>query len=129
MPRPANLSKLSVDALIKMRDAISGILSSKAALLRKELAYLGEKVKDAGHSMIGSSRGTLAGTKVPPKYEGPNGELWAGRGGEPAWMRDAIKNGKTRESFLIDKSAMLAKMNGAKGAKKAKRGRPKKKGT
>jgi len=110
-----------------MRDDISGILSSKAALLRKELANLGETVADAGRSMIGRPRGTLAGTKVPPKYKGPNGELWAGRGAEPVWMRDAIKKGKTRESFLIDKSAMPAKMNGAKGGKKGKRGRPKKK--
>ena len=121
MPRPANLSKLSVAELIKMRNDISGVLSSKAALLRKELAYLGESVADAGRSMIGSSRSTLAGSKVPPKYKGPNGELWAGRGAEPVWMREAIKKGKKRDDFLIDKSAKT------KGAKKGKRGRPKKK--
>jgi len=29
MPRPANLSKLSVDALLKMRNDIAAVLSSK----------------------------------------------------------------------------------------------------
>src|SRR3954464_7474179 len=119
MPRPANLSKLSVDELIKMRDDISGVLSSKAALLRKELASLGDNIPDGVATIPGLRKGTKLG-KVPPKYRGPDGETWAGRGGMPVWMRDAMKGGKTRDDFLI------AKPKGA--AKKGKRGRPKKKG-
>src|SRR4051812_17257267 len=122
MPRPANLSKLSVEALIRMRNDISGILSSKAALLRKELASLGENVANVVPSIPGLREGAKLG-KVAPKYRGPNGETWAGRGAEPVWMRDAIKKGKKREHFLIDKSAMPAKAN---GIKKGKRGRPRK---
>src|SRR4051794_25366354 len=108
MPRPANLSKLSVEALIRMRNDISGVLSSKAALLRKELAYLGETVADTGREMIrGLKKGTKLG-KVAPKYRGPKGETWAGRGAEPVWMREATKKGKKREDFLIEKSAAPA---------------------
>jgi DNA-binding protein H-NS len=90
-------------------------------LLRKELAFLGESVAAASRSLMPKKRASLAGTKVAAKYRGPKGELWAGRGAEPLWMRDAIKKGTTRDDFLIDKPAM------ANGAKKGKRGRPPKK--
>jgi len=36
----------------------------------------------------------LKGRKVAPKYRGPNGETWAGRGARPRWMQEAIKQGK-----------------------------------
>jgi hypothetical protein len=36
-----------------------------------------------------------------PKYRGPNGETWAGRGGTPRWMADLIAKGKKKEDFLI----------------------------
>jgi DNA-binding protein H-NS len=97
MPRPANLSKLSVEELVRMRNDISGVLSSKAALLRKELAFLGESVAAASRALMPKKRGSLAGTKVPAKYRGPKGELWAGRGAEPLWMRDAIKKDEGRK--------------------------------
>ena len=47
----------------------------------------------------------LKGKKVPPKYRGPSGETWAGRGAKPRWLVAAIKGGKKLEDFLIDKSA------------------------
>jgi DNA-binding protein H-NS len=39
--------------------------------------------------------------RIAPKYRGPAGELWSGRGLTPRWLRDAIKKGKKREDFLI----------------------------
>jgi DNA-binding protein H-NS len=47
----------------------------------------------------------LKGRKVPPKYRGPSGETWAGRGARPRWLVAAIKGGKKLDDFLIDKSA------------------------
>ena len=47
----------------------------------------------------------MKGRKVPPKYRGPSGETWAGRGVRPRWLVAAIKGGKKLEDFLIDKSA------------------------
>jgi len=82
--------------------------------LKKELSALGESVATVGRPML--RRGITPGTKVPPKYRGPNGETWAGRGGTPVWMKEALKNGKNREDFLIGKSAMPAK--GKNGLKK-----------
>ena len=62
--------------------------------------------------MVGGARvvvrgggSALKGRKVPPKYHGPSGETWAGRGARPRWLVAAIKGGKKLDEFLIDKSA------------------------
>jgi DNA-binding protein H-NS len=47
----------------------------------------------------------LKGRKVPPKYRGPSGDTWAGRGARPKWLVAAIKGGMKPDDFLIDKSA------------------------
>jgi DNA-binding protein H-NS len=54
-------------------------------------------------------RGSLKGTKVAPKFKGPSGELWAGRGAKPRWLVTAIKEGKKAEDFLIEKTTRTAK--------------------
>lgn len=40
---------------------------------------------------------------VAPKYRGPNGELWTGRGKRPHWVEVALQNGLTLEGMLIEK--------------------------
>jgi DNA-binding protein H-NS len=96
MPRPA-LGSMSVDALLKLRDDIDKILDRKASELRSQLSMLGRPTIQRG------SR--LKGRKVPPKYRGPSGETWAGRGARPRWLVDETKGGKKLDDFLIDKSA------------------------
>lgn len=39
--------------------------------------------------------------KAAPKYRGPNGELWSGRGRTPSWMAALEEAGRSREEFLI----------------------------
>jgi len=41
------------------------------------------------------------GKKVAPKYRGPGGETWSGRGLAPRWLADLEGKGKKRESYLI----------------------------
>ncbi len=43
----------------------------------------------------------MKGVKVPPKYRGPGGETWAGRGATPRWLAALIKEGHSIEEFLI----------------------------
>jgi hypothetical protein len=43
----------------------------------------------------------LKGRTVAPKYRGPNGETWAGRGVIPRWLSALIKSGHSVEEFLI----------------------------
>jgi DNA-binding protein H-NS len=38
----------------------------------------------------------------PPKYRGPNGELWSGKGPAPKWMKPLLAKGKKKEDFLIE---------------------------
>jgi DNA-binding protein H-NS len=37
----------------------------------------------------------------PPKYRGPEGQQWTGKGTAPRWLNDLVAGGKTREDFLI----------------------------
>jgi DNA-binding protein H-NS len=117
-----NPSSMSVDALLQLRDDVERALTRKADELQKQLAALG---KDIGGR--GRRRGPVSavkGRKVSPKYRGPSGETWAGRGAMPRWMAAAIKEGKKREDFLIDKSAATAKRSARKrGSVKKRRGK------
>lgn len=38
---------------------------------------------------------------VAPKYRGPNGELWTGRGRTPKWAERAMANGEDLKKYLI----------------------------
>ena len=58
-----------------------------------------------GGRIVHGGGSALKGKKVPPKYRGPSGETWAGRGAKPRWLVAAIKGGKKSDDFLIDKSA------------------------
>jgi DNA-binding protein H-NS len=102
-----NLASLSVDALLKLRDEIGSVLSQKADALKKQLASLGADYGGGGRRGIyGKKRKSLAGRKVAPKYRDPKSKMtWAGRGARPVWMREAMKEGKKPEDFLISRPA------------------------
>ena len=51
MPKQ-RLASMSVDALLKLRNDISGILSRRAEALRRELRSLGEDYKEVGRIAI-----------------------------------------------------------------------------
>ena len=98
MPK-VNLSGMSVEALMDLRKRVDETLHRRRAELQQQLAALGvTRVVRGGGS-------ALKGKKVPPKYRGPSGETWAGRGARPRWLVDAIKGGSKLDDFLIDKSA------------------------
>ena len=97
MPRTKTLSSMSVEVLLKMRDDIGVALAHRAEELQKALASLESRPRQP------SKRKSLAGRKVAPKYRGPDGETWAGRGAQPRWLTAAVKKGKRRDDFLIEK--------------------------
>jgi DNA-binding protein H-NS len=97
---------MDVQALIDLREQIEDALVSQRATLERQLQALGGSNASLSGAIGRGGRGsTLKGTKVAPKYRGPDGETWAGRGATPRWLVAAIKGGKTLESFLINKSA------------------------
>ena len=98
MPK-INLSGMNVEGLMDLRERVEETLHKRRAELQQQLAALGvTRIVRGGGS-------ALKGRKVPPKYRGPSGETWAGRGARPRWLVAAIKGGKRLDDFLIDKSA------------------------
>jgi DNA-binding protein H-NS len=102
MPK-VNLSGMNVEALMDLRKRVEARLVEHRAQLEKQLERMGRAI--AGPRIVRGGRSALKGMKVPPKYRGPSGETWAGRGARPVWLVAAIKGGKKLDDFLIDKSA------------------------
>ena len=109
MPMP-NLSSMSVDALLKLRDDIGQVLTRRAAQLRDELSRLGGAER----------RSRLKGRKVPIKYRDRSGNTWAGRGAQPTWLREKLKAGAKLEDFAVHKTAASRKAS-SKKRRRAKR--------
>src|SRR5262249_59186333 len=93
------LSGLTVEAFMELRRRVGEALHRRRAERQQQLAALGVT------TVVRGGRSALKGRKVPPKYRGPPGETWAGRGARPRWLVAAIKGGKKLDDFLIDKSA------------------------
>jgi DNA-binding protein H-NS len=102
---------MTVEGLMDLRERVDGLLSERRAELEQQLERMGVI---GGARVVRGGGSALRGRKVPPKYRGPSGETWAGRGAKPRWLVAAIKGGKKLDDFLIDKSAR-------KGKRKSKR--------
>jgi DNA-binding protein H-NS len=63
------------------------------------------KFKAKASKTVGAPKAAAAKKKstspVLPKYRGPNGETWSGRGLQPKWMVALVAQGKTKEDFAI----------------------------
>ena len=98
-----NLSRMSVEALMDLRERVDETLFKRRAELEQQLERMGAGV--GGARVVRGGGSVLKGRKVPPKYRSPSGETWAGPGARPRWLVAAIKGGKKLDDFLIDKSA------------------------
>lgn len=94
-PKNSSLTTLSNEALCKLRDEIAVILNSRAENLLKEVDLL---TGGGGRKGI---RGREIRKKVAPKYRGPDGETWTGRGLKPRWLTSALNEGTQLKDFLI----------------------------
>src|SRR5262249_20071659 len=109
MARPKSFTKMSLESLVELRDAITSTLSQRTTELQKQLSLVTGGTIDGNAIRRGRPPGrkrgsTLKGRKVAPKYRSrKNRKLtWAGRGATPRWMREEMKAGKLKkEAFLI----------------------------
>jgi len=99
MPK-VSLSGMTVEALMDLRKRVDEMLHRRRAELEKQLERL---AVIGGARVVRGGGSVLKGRKVPPKYRGPSGETWAGRGARPRWLVAAIRRGKKLDDFLIDK--------------------------
>ena len=120
MPK-LSLNKMSVDQLVALRDRVQSVLTAKVAgeqaELQKQIDALAKLSsatakrngvvkamsgrKRRGRPAKAAKRHAAKGKKVAPKYRGPRGETWSGRGLAPRWLAELEAKGKKRESFLI----------------------------
>ena len=119
-----NLKNMDVDALLTLRGDVERMLAEKGRDLQRQIARLdGEgEIKRRGRPPGGAGRvSAMKGVKVLPKYRGPGGETWAGRGATPRWLAALIKEGHSIEEFLIG-SGRKARSAAAKKTAAKKRG-------
>jgi len=103
-----NLRGMDVEALLTLRGEIDKRLGEKRSELEKQLSRLGAE-GGASSRGGGGHRSAMKGRKVPPKYRGPGGETWAGRGARPRWLAALLKQGRKIEDFAIDKATAARK--------------------
>jgi DNA-binding protein H-NS len=112
--RALKLTNMALSELVQLRDDVQSALNSKIGIERQGLqAKLAEiaklqnrsKLESAGDGRVvrNGRRHPAKGKKVAPKYRGPNGETWAGRGLTPRWLADLEAKGKKRDTFLINR--------------------------
>ena len=114
MPKSGwKLSAMNVRELVDLRSQVERALHDRIGLEQGELrAQIGAlaamrpgKASLANGTVRKAGRGrkahALKGRKVAPKYRGPGGETWSGRGLAPRWLSELERKGKKRDSFLI----------------------------
>ena len=110
---PVNLKSLDVNALLALRSDVDKRLSEKRRELETELSRLGYG-KSGANGSGAKRRGTVKGSKVAPKFRGPEGETWAGRGAQPRWLTALLKEGRKLEEFAIDSATASRRKSSAK---------------
>jgi DNA-binding protein H-NS len=119
-----NLKSMDVDALLVLRADIEKQLASKRRDLEAQLSRLSLAGETGGRAVrngkVGRPRKShpLKGAKVAPKYRGPGGETWAGRGAQPRWLSALLKQGSKIEEFAISKAASAVKGGAAKKSRR-----------
>ncbi|MBK5960398.1 regulator [Rhodoplanes elegans] len=123
-----NLTNMDVDSLLALRGEIDGELEERSRDLRQQLARLEGTRRGPGRP-AGKGPSTLKGIKVEPRFRGPNGETWAGRGARPKWLQALLDEGHSLDEFAIEAADGRAdeSKEEAKPAR-AKRGAAKKSG-
>jgi len=97
--KKSSLGTLSNEALCKLRDEVAALLNSRAEDLQRELNRLNGANRIEANGAANASKAQRK--KIAPKYRGPNGDTWCGRGLMPRWLTRQVKEGKKPEDFLI----------------------------
>jgi H-NS histone family protein len=111
-----NLTSMSVDTLLKLREDITKVLSRKAVQLKEQLLRLDG---ETGYTEKGR-QSALKGRKIAAKYRDGSGNTWAGRGAQPVWLREKLKADAKLEDFAIHRSGAHRRVS-PKKRRRAKR--------
>jgi DNA-binding protein H-NS len=100
---------LPVQDLIRVRDLAEYKREEKLEDAKQQvLDEMKSKFEQLGLSydeVMGLNRGRRrrrdSGSTLAPKYRGPTGEEWSGRGFPPLWIREIEEGGGDREDYRI----------------------------
>jgi len=108
LAKAAKAEGYSLDELFAGTPASAPAPTTKRATKRATKKRAGKRaakraVADKPAAKRGRPASSRAGGKVAPKYRNPDNpaEVWSGRGMTPRWMVEHLKQGKTRDDFLI----------------------------
>lgn len=76
--------------------------NEKVAMIKETMLAYGISVEDLQGKSAKESK-AKSSSPAPAKYTGPNGESWSGRGLMPRWLATLVKDGHSREEYLIAK--------------------------
>lgn len=107
--RIPNIDNLSLSDLNELAQRVQKALAARKEEAKSEtLNKLKALAMAEGFSLdelIGQSPGRRRqrsdkGVKLRPKYIGPNGETYTGRGPTPKWLKSLERRGEKREKYL-----------------------------
>lgn len=108
--RLPNIDGLSLTDLNELQVRVSKAIQAKKENAKVEtLQKLKALAVSEGYSLdellgkgpAGRRQRSDKGVKLRPKYMGPNGETYTGRGPTPKWLRSLERKGEKREKFLV----------------------------
>jgi DNA-binding protein H-NS len=92
----------TVQEILGKMQAFGITLKDLSAGLKKAPKTRGRPAGKAKAKVAGTRRAAKKSTgAVAPKYQGPNGETWSGRGLMPRWMATLVAEGKSKDDFAI----------------------------
>src|SRR5262249_31202837 len=95
------LPGMSIEGLMDLRRQVDEMLLDQRARMEEQWEKREGPIAVFRGQRIVRGRGSKwKEKKVPPKYRGPSGETWAGRGAKPRWLVAAVKGGKKLDDFL-----------------------------
>lgn len=108
LPKLSDLSVTELQALRKRVDAEidarrEGAKADLLSRMRKEAEALGLSFEEVVKGARPRQKRSDAGIKLKPKYIGPKGETYGGRGPTPAWLKALEARGHKREKYLAKK--------------------------
>lgn len=77
-------------------------LNEKISMIKETMAAYGITVEQLQNKPA-KSVAVKSANPAQPKYTGPNGESWSGRGLMPKWMSALVAEGHSKEEYLINK--------------------------
>jgi DNA-binding protein H-NS len=104
------LNRLSAQELREVRDLAEEkwrgkLEEARSTVIEEMRAKLGELGVEPSDVVVSFGRPRTArrdrGSSLRPKYRGPNGETWSGRGFVPKWLRLLEETGHNRDMFLV----------------------------